>query len=268
MLVAGGDDGKGGEDSSPLNTAELYDPHSGTWSVTGNLNDALEVHTATLLQDGKVLVAGGCPEGHCQDYTASADVYDPKTETWSSTGSLNKPRSRHALTMLPNGDVLVSGGDGQSSPFFKLSAAEIYNPVTGLWSTTGNLSTARSAHVAALLQNGKVLVVGGLTINPGVQFDAVQNRFIARPIDLGPESDQVYLLLFGTGIRSRSSLSGVIATIDGEYSAVSFAGGQSDFAGLDQVNVLVTRSLMGRGEVDVLLTVEAQMANPVKIHIK
>jgi uncharacterized protein (TIGR03437 family) len=101
-----------------------------------------------------------------------------------------------------------------------------------------------------------------------VQFDGAQNRFIARPLELGPESDQVYLVLFGTGIRSRSSPSAVIATIDGAYAAVSFGGMQQDFAGVDQVNVLVPRSLMGRGEVDVLLTVEAQMANPVRIEIK
>jgi uncharacterized protein (TIGR03437 family) len=101
-----------------------------------------------------------------------------------------------------------------------------------------------------------------------VQFDAAQNKFVARPLDLGPESDQVYLMVFGTGIRSRSSLSAVIAASGGVYSAVSFAGAQPDFAGLDQVNVLVPRSLMGRGGVDVLLTVEAQMANPVRIHIK
>ena len=101
-----------------------------------------------------------------------------------------------------------------------------------------------------------------------VQFDASRNKSVARPLDLGPESDQVYLVLFGTGIRSRSSLSAVIASIGGAYAAVSFAGVQPDFAGLDQVNVLVPRSLTGRGEVDLLLTVETKMANPVRIHIK
>jgi uncharacterized protein (TIGR03437 family) len=114
----------------------------------------------------------------------------------------------------------------------------------------------------------RVKADGSQSYEEVVQFDAAQNRFIARPLDLGPDSDKVYLLMFGTGIRSRSSLSGVIATIGGAYAAVSFAGVQPDFAGLDQVNVLVPRSLIGRGEVDVLLTVETQMANPVRIHIK
>ncbi|MEP7273241.1 MAG: kelch repeat-containing protein [Acidobacteriota bacterium] len=99
------------------------------------------------------------------------------------------------------------------------------------------------------------------------QYDA-QNKFISRPLDLGPETDQVYLILFGTGIRHRSSLSAVITTIGGTYAESSFAGPQGDFVGLDQVNVLLPRSLIGRGEMDVLLTVEAQMANPVRLSIK
>jgi uncharacterized protein (TIGR03437 family) len=97
------------------------------------------------------------------------------------------------------------------------------------------------------------------------QFDAAQNKFVSRPLDLGPEGDQVFLLLFGTGIRFGSSPSAVIATIGGVYAEVNFAGVQGDFVGLDQVNVLVPRSLIGRGEV--LLTVDAQMANPVRINI-
>jgi uncharacterized protein (TIGR03437 family) len=109
---------------------------------------------------------------------------------------------------------------------------------------------------------------GAQSYEPVAQFDAAQNKFIARPLDLGPATDQVYLVLFGTGIRRRSSLSAVIATIGGAYAEVSFAGAQGDFAGLDQINVLVPRSLAGRGEVDVLLTVEAQMANAVRINIK
>ncbi|MGH9847612.1 MAG: hypothetical protein ACREEM_53660, partial [Blastocatellia bacterium] len=109
---------------------------------------------------------------------------------------------------------------------------------------------------------------GSQQLEPVAQFDAAQNRFVARPLDLGPETDQVYLILFGTGIRFRNSLSSAIATIGGAYAEVSFAGAQGDFAGLDQTNVRVPRSLAGRGEVDVLLTIEAQMANAVRVNIK
>jgi N-acetylneuraminic acid mutarotase len=144
------------------NTAELYDPATGQWSLTGNLSGTRVGHAAALLQNGKVLVAGGWFPESGTDYTASAEVYDPDTETWSSTGSLNTPRGSHTLTTLPNGNVLVSGGEGNAFPF-KVNTAEIYNPATGLWSTTGTLNTARAHHTATLLSTGQVLVVGGMT---------------------------------------------------------------------------------------------------------
>jgi uncharacterized protein (TIGR03437 family) len=100
------------------------------------------------------------------------------------------------------------------------------------------------------------------------QFDPAQNKFVPLPLDLGPEGDRVFLIMYGTGIRHRSSLSSVIATIGGAYAEVSFAGAQPEFVGADQVNVLLPRSLAGRGEVDALLTVDAQMANRVLINIK
>ena len=78
--------------------------------------------------------------------------------TWTETGSLNTARSSHTATLLPNGQLLVTGGY-HSGPI--LASAELYNPATGLWTTTGSMVTARGAHTAALLPNGKVLVVGG-----------------------------------------------------------------------------------------------------------
>ena len=163
-----------------------------------------------------------------------------------------------AGTALGAATVTITSGGGSVS-----SGIVLIKPVApSLFAANGD-----GQGVAAALAL-RVKADGSQSYEEVVQFDAAQNRFIARPIDLGPESDQVYLVLFGTGIRSRSSLSAVIATIGGAYSAVSFAGMQPDFEGLDQVNVLVPRSLMGRGEVDVLLTVEAQMANPVRIQIK
>jgi uncharacterized protein (TIGR03437 family) len=114
----------------------------------------------------------------------------------------------------------------------------------------------------------RVKADGSQQIEPVAQFDAAQNKFVARPLDLGPETEQVFLILFGTGIRQRSSLSAVIATIGGAYAEVSFAGASPDFVGLDQINVRVPRSLSGRGEIDVLLTVEAQMASAARINIK
>lgn len=97
------------------------------------------------------------------------------------------------------------------------------------------------------------------------QFDQSQNRYIPTLIYPGEETDQLFLILYGTGIRSRSSLSNVTATIGGTNATVVYAGPQADFSGLDQVNLILPRSLAGRGEVDVVLTVDGQPANTVTI---
>ena len=90
-------------------SAELYDPASRTWTATGSLNTARFSHTATLLQNGMVLVAGGT--GSDDTVSASAELYDPASGTWTATGSLNTARHDHTATLLQNGMVLVAGGD-------------------------------------------------------------------------------------------------------------------------------------------------------------
>ena len=124
-------------------------------TTTGSLNTARWNHTATLLNNGKVLVVGGSGiSGVLQD----AELYDPATGTWTPTSSPNTARWGHTATLLPNGKVLVAGGtDGSSS----LSSTELYDPATGTWTVTGSLNTARFGQTATLLQNGKVLVAGG-----------------------------------------------------------------------------------------------------------
>jgi uncharacterized protein (TIGR03437 family) len=99
------------------------------------------------------------------------------------------------------------------------------------------------------------------------QFDSAQSKFVATPIDLGAATDQVFLLLFGTGLRERSSLANVSVKIGGADAPVSYAGEQGS-AGLDQINVAIPRSLAGRGEVEVVLTVDGQIANTVRINIQ
>src|SRR6266550_2999128 len=122
-----------------------------TFGNTGSLNIARESHTATLLPNGKVLVAGGRTGA---GVLSSAELYDPASGTWSATGSLNTARRFHTATLLPNGKVLVAGGA-------ILPSEELYDPASGAWSPTGSLITGRCRHTATLLPNGKVLVAGG-----------------------------------------------------------------------------------------------------------
>jgi WD40 repeat protein len=130
---------------------------SGTWTATGSLNTAREYHTATLLPDGKVLVAGGYDGNGFM--LASAELYHPASGTWGATGSLHTERDFHTATLLPNGKVLVAGGFTFTSGF--IASAELYDPATGTWTATGSLATAHYLHTATLLPNGKVLVAGG-----------------------------------------------------------------------------------------------------------
>jgi uncharacterized protein (TIGR03437 family) len=95
-----------------------------------------------------------------------------------------------------------------------------------------------------------------------------QSRWVPLPINLGPASDVVVLEMYGTGLRSRSALSAVNVKIGGADGEMIYAGPQPDFAGLDQIDVIIPRSLIGRGEVDVVMTVDGRTANTVRIHIQ
>jgi hypothetical protein len=128
---------------------------SGTWTVTGSLNTARADHTATLLPNGQVLVAGG---KSATGILASAEIYNPSTREWTVTGSMATPRIGHQATLLPGGQVLVSGGDNTTGA---LASAELYNPSTGKWTTTGSMTIPRTLHGATLLLNGQVLVAAG-----------------------------------------------------------------------------------------------------------
>jgi uncharacterized protein (TIGR03437 family) len=109
---------------------------------------------------------------------------------------------------------------------------------------------------------------GTQTYEPLVQYNQATGRFEPLPIDLGPATDQLYLVAYGTGLRNRSSLSGVSATIGGSVSKVLFVGAQGGYAGLDQANLLIPRSLAGRGNVDVILNVDGKASNTITINVK
>ena len=143
---------------------ELYNPATGQWTLTGYLPYRRCEHTATLLPDGKVLVAGGRIQwgDFSTHITDTCLLYDPVIGAWGSTGRMVRAREGHAAVLLPNGEVLVAGGSG-GSPFgfpSLLDSYEIYSPASGTW-RTGWMPHPRQMHTLTLLQDGTVLVAGG-----------------------------------------------------------------------------------------------------------
>ncbi len=109
---------------------------------------------------------------------------------------------------------------------------------------------------------------GSRSVEPIAQFDAARNALVSVPIDLGPATDEVFLVLFGSGLRFRNPQGAAILSIGGVDAPVLFAGSQDQFPGLDQINARLPRSLAGLGEVDVVLTVDGAAANTVRVNIK
>jgi hypothetical protein len=156
VLVVGGASRCRNGQCNDMPNAELYNPSTGTFTATGNLNNRRRGHTATLLANGKVLIVGGEQNS---TLISSAELYDPSTGTFAVTGSLNTVRAGHTANLLGDGTVLVAQGNDAS--------AELYNPSSGTFSYTGSMISARngygyaSSSTTTLLNDGTVLFAGG-----------------------------------------------------------------------------------------------------------
>jgi hypothetical protein len=162
VLIVGGSDAL----HHALTSAELYDPTTGRFSPAGSMKTARAFHTATLLDDGRVLVTGGSAVGWDPvpgDFVASSEVFDPKTGTFSPTGSMAAERVFHTATLLADGRVLVTGGayTPTKGSIYSRDTVELYDPKTGTFGKAGSMSDDRTLHQATPLPDGRVLVTGG-----------------------------------------------------------------------------------------------------------
>src|SRR5262245_13047661 len=160
VMVVGGAD----EFFNFLASAEIYDPRNNTWTLTAPMNEAhFEDFPAVLLPGRKVLVAGGV--GSDGFPTNSAEIYDEATNTWTPTGSMNVGSVESATVVLHDRRVLAIGGAVCGNPECSIgepiATAEIYDPVSGVWTFTGSMNVARADHAAVRLLDGRVLVAGG-----------------------------------------------------------------------------------------------------------
>lgn len=186
ILIADGGDYD--DQTGAYANCDLYDPSTGNFTATGSTQQPRHNGTATLLGDGSVLIAGGILNDLAHTRTATAELYNPNTGTFTSTGSMHAARDFHVAALLPNGNVLIAGGgDGSGT---SLDSAEIYNTSganAGTFTLLANhMVEGRDDATATLLQpSGKVLIVGGVNsdVASGTAelFDPVNNTFTAVP---------------------------------------------------------------------------------------
>jgi hypothetical protein len=158
VLVVGGVSSVG-----PLASAEIYDPRTGIWTLTGSMSTPGRNDLAlVVLRNGRVLAAGGATGGEMSLRLTSAEIFDPHTGQWTSTGPMTAARSEveYASVLLPDGRVLVPGG--YTFAHTPVSSSDLYDPRTGTWTASGSMSVVRAGHSSIVLRGNRgVLVMGG-----------------------------------------------------------------------------------------------------------
>jgi hypothetical protein len=209
LIANGGDYNDGGAASK---AADLFDPASGLFSATGSTHDARHGTTATLLPNGKVLIAGGIMS-NVQTRLATAELYDPVTGTFAYTGSMHEARDYQVAALLKTGKVLVAGGGNGSG--VSINSSELYDPASGTFTLSGTMIERRDDATATLLPSGKVLIVGGVNedIPSGTAelYDPATGQFTASHSTITPRHFHTAnllpngLVLISGGVNSAGS---------------------------------------------------------------
>jgi hypothetical protein len=176
VLIAGGADQSG----IPLSAAELFIPASATFTLVQPMTTARVSPSATLLKTNQVLIAGGSNNANgVAAAISSAELFNTATRTFARTGSMSRPRAGHVAVLLPNGRVLIIGGDTAGN------TAEIFDPNTGRFSPTGSMLQSRTWFTATLISGGNVLITGGFwggsVLSSAEIYETASSRFLAIP---------------------------------------------------------------------------------------